>query len=320
MRFARNRSVSLRRIAVAVASALVVVVGVTFLAFLLSYLSPTDPATQFFSNRGMAPTEAELAAKRQELGLDRPFWEQYLTWIASMAQGDMGQSCRTGKPVSDQLARALPYTLSLAGSSMVLTLVIAVPLGLLCAYRKDGVIDNVTRVLTYLLCSLPTFLVALLLLYVLSVRLQVLPVSSDGPVGLIMPTLALAVPLAAWYVRQVRAIALDQLSQGYVDGLRSRGISEKAILFKHVLRNSLVPILSLVGISVGSLLGGSAIVECIFSWPGLGNLSVLAINSRDYAIVQAYALLMAVVYLLANWLIDLLYRVADPRIRGGGRL
>lgn len=320
MRFARNRSVSLRRIAVAVASALVVVVGVTFLAFLLSYLSPTDPATQFFSNRGMAPTEAELAAKRQELGLDRPFWEQYLTWITSMAQGDMGQSYRTGKPVSDQLARALPYTLSLAGSSMVLTLVIAVPLGLLCAYRKDGVIDNVTRVLTYLFCSLPTFLVALLLLYVLSVQLQVLPVSSDGPVGLIMPTLALAVPLAAWYVRQVRAIALDQLSQGYVDGLRSRGISEKAILFKHVLRNSLVPILSLVGISVGSLLGGSAIVECIFSWPGLGNLSVLAINSRDYAIVQAYALLMAVVYLLANWLIDLLYRVADPRIRGGERL
>ena len=130
-----------------------------------------------------------------------------------------------------------------------------------------------------------------------------------------MPTLSMALPLSAWYVRQVRTVALEQLGSGYVDGLRSRGIPEKRILFKHVLRNSLVPILSLVGISIGSLLGGSAIVECIFNWPGLGNLSVLAINSRDYSIVQAYALLMALVYLVVNWLIDLSYRLVDPRIK-----
>lgn len=232
-----------------------------------------------------------------------------------MLQGDMGVSYRNGKPVFDQIMKALPYTLALTASSMILTLVISLPVGLLCAYKKDGLVDNITRVVTYLFCSLPTFFVALILLYFLSVQLHLLPVSSDGPIGLILPTLSMALPLSAWYVRQVRTVALEQLESGYVDGLRSRGVSEKRILFKHVLRNSLVPILSLVGISIGSLLGGSAIVECIFNWPGLGNLSVVAINSRDYSIVQAYALLMALVYLLVNWLIDISYRFVDPRIK-----
>lgn len=310
-----KRAISKTRIAKSIIGAIIVVIGVTFLAFLLSYLSPTDPATQFYSNRGIAPTAAELTAKRHELGLDRPFLEQYVSWITSMLQGDMGTSYRNGKPVFDQIAKALPYTLALTASSMILTLVIALPLSLVCAYKKDGIIDNITRAVTYLFCSLPTFFVALILLYFLSVQLHWLPVSSDGPIGIIMPTLSMALPLSAWYVRQVRTVALEQLGSGYVDGLRSRGIPEKRILFKHVLRNSLVPLLSLVGISIGSLLGGSAIVECIFNWPGLGNLSVLAINSRDYSIVQAYALLMALVYLVVNWLIDLSYRLVDPRIK-----
>ena len=316
----RTSSPLIRRaktIGVRVLGALVVIVGVTFLAFLLSYISPTDAATQYFSNRGVAPTEAELAAKRAELGLDRPFWEQYISWIGGLLQGDMGESYRSGRSVAMSLASALPYTLSLTTCAMILTLLIALPLGLYCAYRKDGAVDMVTRVLTYAFYSLPSFFLALLLLYILSVQLHFLPASSKGPVGLIMPTLSLAIPLSAWYVRQVRAIALEQLSAGYFDGLRSRGVSEKTILFKHVLRNSLVPILSLVGISIGSLLGGSAIVECIFSWPGVGDLSVDAINSRDYTVVQGYALLMAVVYLIVNWLIDVLYRVIDPRIRKG---
>jgi peptide/nickel transport system permease protein len=298
--------------------AIVVVVGVTFLAYLLSYLSPTDPATRYFTDHGVVPTPDQLAAKRHELGLDRTFLEQYASWIAGVFQGDLGESYRNGRSVSGSLMSCLPYTLSLTATSLVLTLAISLPLGLACAYRKDGVLDNVVRAVTYAFCSLPTFFVALLLLYFLSVQLHLLPVRSTPDLaGIVMPTLSLALPLSAWYVRQVRTVALEQLDAPYVDGLRSRGVSEKSILFKHVLRNSLVPVLALVGISVGSLLGGSAIVESIFNWPGVGNLSVAAIGARDYAVVQGYALLMAIVYLVVNWAVGLLQRLIDPRIGKG---
>ena len=298
--------------------AIVVVVGVTFLAYLLSYLSPTDPATRYFTEHGVVPTPDQLAAKRHELGLDRSFLEQYASWIAGVFQGDLGESYRNGRSVSGSLMSCLPYTLSLTATSLALTLAISLPLGLACAYRKDGVLDNVVRAVTYAFCSLPTFFVALLLLYFLSVQLHLLPVRSTPDLaGIVMPTLSLALPLSAWYVRQVRTVALEQLDAPYVDGLRSRGVSEKSILFKHVLRNSLVPVLALVGISVGSLLGGSAIVESIFNWPGVGNLSVAAIGARDYAVVQGYALLMAIVYLVVNWAVGLLQRLIDPRIGKG---
>ena len=314
---AAHRSAA-RVVAQRMVGALVVVVGVTLLAYLLSYLSPTDPATRFFTDHGVVPTAAELEAKRHELGLDRPFLEQYGDWIASIFQGDLGESYRNGRSVSGSLMSCLPYTLALTGTSMLLTLAIALPLGLLCAYRKDGIVDNVVRAISYLFCSLPTFFVALILLYVLSVQLHLFPVRSTPDLqGIVMPTLAMALPLSAWYVRQVRTIALEQLDSGYVDGLRSRGISERRILFKHVLRNSLIPILALAGVSIGSLLGGTAIIESIFNWPGVGNLSVAAINARDYPVVQGYALLMAFVYLFVNFLVDLSYRFIDPRVNKG---
>lgn len=294
--------------------ALVVVVGVTFLAYLLSYLSPTDAATRYFTDHGMVPSAGELAAKRHELGLDRPFLEQYASWMAALFQGDLGISYRSGRSVSGSLMTCLPYTLALTGTSLLATLAVSLPLGLLCAYRKDGVADNVVRVVSYALCSLPTFVVAFLLLYVMSVQLHWLPVRSTPDLaGIVMPTLALALPLSAWYVRQVRTIALEQLSAPYVEGLRSRGIPERRILFRHVLKNSALPILALVGLSAGSLLGGTAIVESIFNWPGVGNLSVAAIGARDYPVVQGYALLMALVYLVVNFAVDLACRVIDPR-------
>ena len=293
----------------------VVVLGVTFGAFLLSYLSPTDAATQYFSSKGVAPTPAELAAKRAEFGLDRPFLVQYVSWLGSMLQGDLGESYRSGRPVFDTLMGGLPYTIALTACSMLLVLVIALPVGLICAYRKDGLFDNIVRALTYMFNALPTFFVALMLLYVLAVRLHLFKVNATLDLkGLVMPSLAMALPLSAWYIRQVRAYFLEQLGSVYVDGLRSRGASERAILFKHVLRNSLVPILSLVGISVGSMLGGTAIVESIFNWPGVGNLSVAAISTRDYPVVEGYALLMAIVYLIVNALVDVAYRLADPRV------
>ena len=304
-----------RRIALRIAGVAVVVVGVTFLAYLLAYLSPADAATRYFTDHGVVPTAEQLVAKRHELGLDRPFLEQYLSWIASLVQGDLGTSYRNGRLVSDSLMGSLPYTLALTGTSLLVTLAISVPVGLLCAYRKDGLFDNVVRVISYALCSLPMFLVAILLLYFLSVRLHLLPVRSTRDLqGIVMPTLAMAIPLSAWYVRQIRTVALEQLSSTYVEGLRARGVSERRILFSHVLRNCSLPILSLVGISMGSLLGGSAIIESIFNWPGVGNLSVSAIVARDYPVIQGYALLMAIVYLSVNLLVDIAYSIADPRV------
>ena len=298
---------------------LIVVVGVTFLAFLLSYLSPTDAATRYFTDHGISPSPEQLVAKRHELGLDRPFLEQYVSWIVAVFHGDLGESMRNGRSVSGSLMSCMPFTLALTATSLALTLAISIPLGLACAYRKDGILDNIVRAVTYLFCSLPTFFVALLLLYFLSVQLHLFPVRSTPDLaGIVLPTLSMGLPLSAWYVRQVRTVALEQLDAPYVDGLRSRGVSERRILFAHVLRNSLVPILALVGISVGSLLGGTAIVESIFNWPGVGNLSVAAIGARDYPVVQGYALLMALVYLVVNWGIGLLQRIVDPRIGKGG--
>lgn len=307
-----------KRIALQLLGVLVVVVGVTFLAYLLSYLSPTDPATRYFTDHGMVPTAAELAEKRHELGLDRPFLEQYASWMGSLFQGDLGESYRNGRSVSGSLMSCLPYTLALTATSTFVALAIAVPLGLACAYRKNGLLDNAVRFVSYILCSLPTFVVAFLLLYVMSVQLHMLPVRSTADaVGIVLPTLSMGLPLSAWYVRQVRTIALEQLSAPYVEGLRSRGVSERRIVVRHVLKNSLLPILALVGLSVGSLLGGAAIVESIFNWPGVGNLSVAAIGSRDYPVVQGYALLMALVYLIVNFLVDALGKFIDPRVKEG---
>lgn len=307
-----------KRIALQLLGVLVVVVGVTFLAYLLSYLSPTDPATRYFTDHGMVPTAAELAEKRHELGLDRPFLEQYASWMGSLFQGDLGESYRNGRSVSGSLMSCLPYTLALTATSTFVALAIAVPLGLACAYRKNGLLDNAVRFVSYILCSLPTFVVAFFLLYVMSVQLHMLPVRSTADaVGIVLPTLSMGLPLSAWYVRQVRTIALEQLSAPYVEGLRSRGVSERRIVVRHVLKNSLLPILALVGLSVGSLLGGAAIVESIFNWPGVGNLSVAAIGSRDYPVVQGYALLMALVYLIVNFLVDALGKFIDPRVKEG---
>ena len=295
--------------------ALLVVFFVSIIAFALSYLSPTDAAVRSFSGVGIAPTAEQLAAKREELGLDQPFLVQYFTWIGSIFQGDLGTSYRTKAPVAEMLFDALPYTIVLSFTSIVVTLLVAVPLGLLCAYKQGGILDNVMRVVTYFFNSLPSFFVALLLLYVFSVRLHLFGVMATRDfAGILMPTLAMALPLSAWFMRQIRGYALEQLSSGYVDGLRARGVSDGRIVWVHVLRNVSVPLLTLVGVSFGMLLGGSAIVESIFNWPGVGLAAIEAIGHRDYPFIGAYALVMAIFYLIINALVDWLYRFIDPRV------
>lgn len=310
---------ALRRIAGKLGGALLVVALVTLIAFGLSYLSPTDAAVKSFGAMGVVPTDAQLAAKRAEMGLDQPFLQQYVSWVAGIFQGDLGTSYRNGQPVVEVLFDALPYTVSLSVAALALTLLVSLPAGLWAAYRKGGVFDQVVRIVTYAFNAMPAFFVALLLLYVLAARLGWLTILSTRDfAGMVMPTLALAVPLSAWFSRQVRAYALEQLSQPYIEGLRSRGVGEARILWVHVMRNMAVPVLTLVGVSFGMLLGGSAIVESIFHWPGLGFESIEAVGHRDYPFVAAYALTMAVVYLLVNALVDFSYRFVDPRTRTAG--
>lgn len=304
-----------RRAASSAAGALLVVFFVSVIAFALSYLSPSDAALQSFSGVGVAPTAEQLAAKRAELGLDRPFYEQYAVWIAGVLHGDLGTSYRTGAPVAGMLLEAMPYTIALSCSAIALTLVIAVPLGLVCACRRGSAFDAAMRAVTYVFNSLPSFFVALLLLYLLSVRLRLFGVLATRDfAGILMPTLALALPLSAWFMRQVRGYAIEQLSSGYAAGLRARGVGEARIVWVHVLRNIGVPLLTLTGVSFGMLLGGSAIVESIFDWPGVGLAAIDAVGYRDYPFIGAYALVMAVACLLVNALVDLAYRFVDPRI------
>lgn len=299
-----------------IAGILLVIILVTLMAFFLSYLSPMDAAVKSFASMGISPTELQLAEKRAELGLDRPFLEQYVSWISGIFQGDLGQSYRNGKSVSLMMMEALPYTLALSATSMILTLVISVPIGLACAYWRDGVFDRIMQCVTYFFNAMPSFFVALLLLYVFSVRLKLFGILSTRELtGILMPTIAMSLPLSAWFSRQVRAYAIEQLSSTYVEGLRSRGVSEIRITVVHVLRNIMVPLFTIVGISLGMLLGGSAIVESIFHWPGLGFESIEAVGHRDYPFIGAYALVMAVIYLLVNGVIDLSYRYIDPRIK-----
>ena len=296
-------------------SALVIVLGVTFLTFLLSYLSPDDAAVVKLSSMGTGYTQEMLEETREEMGLNRSFLEQYLDWMKNVCRLDFGKSYRTGEDITDMMLAALPNTLVLAFLSLLITLVISLPIGIMCAYHPDGVLDSLMRVFSYFFSSVPSFFISLIVLYYACIQWKLFKVMAEpGIRGFILPALVTGVTLSSWYIRQIRAIALEQLCSPYVYSLYSRGISRSRILWKHVLKNCMVPVITLLGISVGGLLGGSAITESIFSVKGVGALAVSAVTSRDYPFIQAYAAWMAALYLLVNFVVDIIGRKLDPRI------
>lgn len=296
-------------------SALVIVFGVTFLTFLLSYLSPDDAAVVKLSSMGTGYTQEMLEETREEMGLNRSFLEQYLDWMKNVCRLDFGRSYRTGEDITDMMLAALPNTLVLAFLSLLITLVISLPIGIMCAYHPDGVLDSLMRVYSYFFSSVPSFFISLIVLYYACIQWKLFKVMAEpGIRGFILPALVTGVTLSSWYIRQIRAIALEQLCSPYVYSLYSRGISRSRILWKHVLKNCMVPVITLLGISVGGLLGGSAITESIFSVKGVGALAVSAVTSRDYPFIQAYAAWMAALYLLVNSVVDIIGRKLDPRI------
>lgn len=293
---------------------------ITFLSFGMMRLAGSDAVLQKMENTGMVVSQEVLDSARAELGLDKPFLTQYFVWLGNLLHGDMGTSYISGQEVFGTFLSKLPATLLLTAVSILLTIVISIPLGVLAAVKQNRFTDYLIRTASFLGNSMPNFFVALLLMYFFSIRLKVFPViASDMSLSSVaLPSFTLAVAMSAKYLRQVRATVLDELSKEYVTGAKARGIKFSVTLTKSVLRASLVTILTLLTLSIGNLLGGTAIVESIFLWDGVGKLAVDAINMRDYPIIQAYVMWMAIIYVCVNLITDLSYRVLDPRIRLGG--
>lgn len=293
-----------------------VLLGITFLAFLLIYLSPSDPVSVRMSAGGISVSPEIMESMRRSMGLDRPLLVQYGDWLWNILHGNMGKSYITDADVLDQILKALPYTLKMAGASLLLTLCISIPVGILTAAMQNSKFDYVVRVMAFVGNALPNFIIALCLMFIFSYRLGWIPVlATTKPIGLVLPALTLALVMSSRYIRQIRAAMLDELSKGYVVGLRSRGLSETTILYKNVLKNIMVTVITLTGISLGSLLGGTVIVETVFTWPGLGNLIMEGISQRDYPVVQAVIVWMASAFMVVNLLTDISYTVFNPKIK-----
>lgn len=267
----------------------------------------------------MAVSEQTINAAREELGLDKPFITQYFVWLYNLLHGDMGVSYVSGQDVFSAFRSKLPATLLLAAVSIVLTVLISVPLGVLSAVKQNHFTDYLIRALSFVGNSMPNFFVGLLLMYFFAIRLGWFSVISREVnfVNVILPSFTLAVAMSAKYIRQVRNAVLDELGKDYVAAAKARGIKFSVTVTKSVLRSSLVTLVTLLSLSVGSLLGGTAIVESIFMWDGVGKLAVDAISMRDYPIIQAYVMWMAVIYVCVNLITDISYRMLDPRIRLG---
>lgn len=293
-----------------------VLLGITFLAFLLIYLSPSDPVSVRMSAGGISVSPEIMESMRRSMGLDRPLLIQYGDWLWNILHGNMGKSYITDADVLDQILKALPYTLKMAGASLLLTLCISIPVGILTAAMQNSKFDYVVRVMAFVGNALPNFIIALCLMFIFSYRLGWIPVlATTKPIGLILPALTLALVMSSRYIRQIRAAMLDELGKGYVVGLRSRGLSETTILYKNVLKNIMVTVITLTGISLGSLLGGTVIMETVFTWPGLGNLIMEGISQRDYPVVQAVIVWMASAFMVVNLLTDISYTVFNPKIK-----
>ena len=288
-----------------------ILLGVTFLTFGMMRFAADDAVDKIYEQSGSVSEEVK-AAKRAELGLDQPFLIQYGRWLTGVATGDMGRSFISGKLVFETFAAKLPATVELMLVSLALTVFVATPLGILSAVNQNKPLDFAIRALSFVGNSMPNFFVALLLIYFLALKLNLLPIIGAS---VIMPALTLTISMGAKYTRQIRAVVLEELAKPYVVGARARGVSEFTILTRSVLRSALVVIITLLALSTGSLLGGTAIVETIFMWDGVGKMAVDAILMRDYPLIQAYVVWMAVIYVLVNLAADLLYRWLDPRVQ-----
>jgi len=295
------------------ASTLIVVLGVVTLVFLLIHLVPGDPIEVML---GESAQPTDRAALRQALGLDQPLLQQWLNYLGQLLQGNLGISLHSREPISDLLAARIPATVQLALASLLVAVLIALPLGSLAALHKDTVWDHGAMSFALIGVSVPHFWMGPLLILVFSLWLGWLPVSGhEEPLSLVLPALTLGTALAAILARMVRATLLDVLSEDYIRTARAKGLSAQAVVLHHALRNAALPLITILGLQLGTLLGGAVITEIIFAWPGLGYTLVESIQRRDYPVVQACMLLISLTYVLVNAATDVVYGWLDPRIR-----
>lgn len=295
--------------------------GVTFLTFALTYIAPGDPVEMLLEVGDVIIPREVIEETRKQLGLDQPFHIQYIRWLGGVLTGDMGMSYSARVPVAQKLMEALPGTLLLAGSSLFMMIIVSLPLGIISALKRNTLIDNGIRFLTFIGISMPTFWVGLMLLYIFGLQLGWFPIAG-GEVEfrrMVLPAVTLAISMAAKYTRQVRTAVLEELNQDYVMGAKARGIPMSRILWHHIMPNACLPLITLLGLTIGWLLGGSAVIEMVFGWPGLGKLAVRSIEMRDYPLVMGFVLWIASFYMIINFIIDCSYHYLDPRIRKGTR-
>jgi peptide/nickel transport system permease protein len=302
-----------------------VVLFVSFITFMLIHLVPGDPARV---QLGEDSTPQALAALRQELGLDRPLYEQYALWLNRAVHGNLGESIQLHQPVLQAILQRLPVTIELGVAALLFSLVLAVPLGMTAATRRGSRMDWLLNVSSLLGTTIPPFVLGLLLILVFAVILRIFPPGGYVPFtedplenlrDLILPMVALGSASVAVNFRQVRASMIEVLSQDYIRAARAKGLSERRINYRHAFPNALLPLLTLVGLQAGAILAGAIVVETIFLWPGVGQLAVSSILSKDYPVVQGVVLLSALSYILINLLVDLSYTVVDPRITYGAQ-
>ncbi|MCL0074791.1 ABC transporter permease [Thermodesulfovibrionales bacterium] len=294
-----------------------IMLGVSVITFSMIHLVPGDPAEVIATERyGEEITAETIEHVRRELGLDQPVYVQYARWLINVLQGDLGYSFRTDRPVLDEILTRLPATLQLALAGMLVALIIAIPVGIVSATRQYSAVDNISMFGALLGVSMPNFWLGLLLIMFFSVHLGWLPVFGRGGIEhLILPAITLGTGMAAITTRLIRSSMLEVLKADYIRTARAKGLKEKVVIYKHALKNAMIPVVTIVGLQFASLLEGAVIVEVIFAWPGIGRLLVDSIFARDFMLIQGCILFIAAMFVLVNLLVDISYAYLDPKIR-----
>lgn len=293
-----------------------ITLGVTFLIYALMFFTSSDPVEIMLIAQGIPISSEVIDSMRQKIGLDQPFFIQYTSWLFRFVTGDMGKSFVDGRSVATIVFKALPQTLLLTTVSMGMTIVISIPLGILSAVRQNKISDKIIRMFSFLSNAMPNYILSFILIYIFALKLNLISVlATNSFAGLILPMIALVFPMTGKYIRHVRGAILEQLGQDYVRGLLSKGIRIEKIVFKDVFMNAFGTILTHFSLSLGSLLGGTVIVERIFQWQGMGYIAIEAILQRDYPVIQAYVVWMTIIYILINLSVDILLVATNPRMR-----
>ncbi|QOS98698.1 ABC transporter permease subunit [Brevibacterium sp. JNUCC-42] len=300
-------------------SLLPILFGISLITFILLHLTPGDPAVAYLRASHIPPTDEAVAFLRAELGLDKPLYIQYVNWLGKVVQLDLGISYVSKKSIWDEIMLHFFPTVQLAFASCILIIVSSLPIGMISAFYKGKLVDQFSRMIAFVSVSMPAFWFGFLLIYFLSVKLDLFPVLGRGTFAhLVLPSLTLAFPYIGTYMRLLRTSTLENLNEPFVVYARARGLRERLIVSRHVLKKSLLPVLTGLGMSLGNMLSGAVIVETVFAWPGMGSLFVTSILHRDYPMIQGCLLFMGVIFVVCNLLVDIAYAFLDPRIQWEG--